>query len=78
MDGSKKRVETAKTAKASNPTYLLSALREHCTDALGVERSTFDGAFSGQPDDAQYTLDEAKARINKWLACPAPIAKKRG
>lgn len=48
------------------PKYLIGKLREACVELFGITTSTFDGAFCGCAAK-EMTIDEARARINKWL-----------
>lgn len=57
--------------------FKLSALREHSKKSLGVEDSVMAGAFSGVDADATFTLSEAQARIDKFMATPVPRRNKR-
>lgn len=65
------------TAAQTAPKFTLAALREHSKTALGVEDSVMAGAFSGMPADAEFTLDEAKARIDTFMRTPIPRRNKR-
>ncbi|MCM1295968.1 MAG: hypothetical protein NC311_10540 [Muribaculaceae bacterium] len=70
----KKRIAPASEAPiAAVPKFTLEALREKCVSALGIEQSTFDGAFYGVDPGAVYTLDEAKAHVTKWLNKPLKL-----
>lgn len=48
------------------PKYRLEQLRKHSTELFGVSSSTWDGAFYGV-EAKEITVDEARARLNKWL-----------
>ncbi len=47
--------------------YDVAVLRQYCFDVFGVTSSTFDGAFYGEDTSVQYSIDEAKSIITKWL-----------
>ncbi len=68
-----KKMETTPKAPEKNQEkaeevvkYEIAVLREYCFQVLGVTTSTFDGAFYGA-EDKQYSLEEEKEIINKWL-----------
>ena len=48
------------------PKFLVGKLREECIALFGVTSSTFDGAFYGC-EDAEMSIEDAKARIESWL-----------
>lgn len=50
-------------------TFKLDRLREDATPLLGVSRTVVVGAFYGQDRD-EWTLADAKARIDEWLKTP--------
>lgn len=70
----KKRIAPAsETPISAVPKYTLEALREKCVSVLGIEQSTFDGAFYGVVPGTMYTLDEAKTHVTKWLNKPLKL-----
>lgn len=53
------------TAKQEN-TFPVGTLRSNSVKLFGCTSSTFDGAFFDQ-EDREYTVNEAKNIIEKWL-----------
>lgn len=73
-ESSKKTPEPAVVSAPAEPRFTVPELREHSKDVLGVEESTFDGAFYGA--SGTFTKDEAAARLQKWLSRPLPLGRK--
>lgn len=51
---------------AAGQKFKVEKLRENSMKILGVTTSTFDGAFYGN-EKKEMTIEEAGARIDKWL-----------
>lgn len=75
--------DTSTQAKAKEPVkttkFSISRLRKDCFSLFGVTVSTFDGATHGLTGN--YTVDEMKARIEKWGAetvSTATTTKRKG
>lgn len=47
------------------PKFTVEQLRPHALDLFGVTQSTYAGATHNL--DGEYTVDEMKDHINKWL-----------
>lgn len=56
----------AEAAAKQEPKYEIGKLRAHCMELFSISTSTFDGAMYGNTDTT-LTINEARARINKWL-----------
>jgi hypothetical protein len=56
-------------AKTDAPTYSVERLIAESGDFLGHPSHVAAGAFSGLTKK-NFTIDEAKSRIDKWLAAP--------
>lgn len=48
------------------PKFSVERLAEDCRELFGVPLHGFIGAFNSQPEDAEYTIAEAREIINKW------------
>lgn len=77
MAAKKTAAETPETKPEQKPTrhepkYTLGALKNHSKSALGVEANVLEGAFSGVPEDAEFTLAEAAAHIDSFMRKPIP------
>lgn len=55
----------------------IDKLRRSCVKLFGVAPSTFDGATAGIPEDSRYTVEEMRARIDKWLNTPVTLGRKK-
>ena len=73
MATAKKKATDTVLKAPPEPLFEVSQLRETCTKTLGVEQSTFDGAFFSYPPDAMFTLSQAKDHIAKWLKKPLKL-----
>ena len=51
------------------PKFSLEKLRDECIALFGVSSATFDGATVGL-SDGDYTVEEIKTKIDKWLKEP--------
>lgn len=61
----KATTETAATEQAVNK-FALSKLRANCLKIFGVTSTVFAGATADLPD-GEYTKQEIKTAIEKWL-----------
>lgn len=53
------------TESKTAPKFTVEQLRPHALDLFGVTQSTYAGATHNL--DGEYTVDEMKDHINKWL-----------
>lgn len=60
-EATENNVTESKTA----PKFTVEQLRPHALDLFGVTQSTYAGATHNL--DGEYTVDEMKDHINKWL-----------
>lgn len=56
----------ATVTKKAEPKFPLATLRKDCVRVYGISSSTFAGATMDLPD-GEYTIEEVRAVINKWL-----------
>lgn len=57
--------ENSVTESKTAPKFTVEQLRPHALDLFGVTQSTYAGATHNL--DGEYTVDEMKDHINKWL-----------
>lgn len=57
---------SASTTPKKEQRFPVSTLRDNCVKLFGCTSSTFDGAFFGCADK-EYSIEEAKGIIKKWL-----------
>lgn len=57
---------TASVAKKAEMKFPLEVLKNDCVKLYKVTSSTFAGATANLPD-GEYTIEEVRTVINKWL-----------
>lgn len=58
--------EPQEVKKKQEPKFKVEKLRGKCMELFHITTSTFDGAMYGCTE-TEMTVNEAQARINKWL-----------
>jgi len=61
---------TPEVAKTNTPEYSVERLAKDCYELFGVTASTFAGATCKLGNDKNYTVEEMKVTIKKWLDTP--------
>lgn len=61
------KIDPAKETVEEAIKYDVAALRQGSFEVFGVTTSTFDGAFYDVDTSKQYSIDEARSIITKWL-----------
>lgn len=67
--------EVKTEAASASRKFSLDRLRKDCLKLFGVTVSTFDGAAFGLT--GRFTVEEMRARIEKWKNARATPAKKK-
>lgn len=66
MAKNEEQAVTASATKKAEPKFPLEVLKRDCVKLYKISSSTFVGATTSLPD-GEYTIEEVRTVINKWL-----------